>query len=248
MRAPSGPKPPRRRRRPLGRRIAAPRRPRARGLRTTPLVVGLAALLALAWAAASAPRVTAADIYRCVGADGSMHFSNAPTSNCFKRIIKVDRVRPDAPERAGGAAARGGPPAAIARYDGLIAEVAARHSLEPALIKAVIRAESNFDPHAISHKGAQGLMQLMPTTAARYGVADPFEPRANVEAGVRHLKMLLGLYDGDLRLALAAYNAGQPAVERYGRRVPPYPETQAYVQAVLNHLRAYGGAMLEARR
>lgn len=212
-----------------------------------PFVVGLAGLLALAWAAGAAPGVRAADIYRCVDADGSLHFSNAPTSSCFKRIIKVEKVEP---ARPGGPARVGKPvgsPAAVARYEGLIAEVAARHSVEPALVKAVIRAESNFDPRAVSRKGAQGLMQLMPETAARYGVRDPFEPAANVEAGVRHLKTLLVEY-GELELALAAYNAGEQAVERFGRRVPPYAETQAYIDAVLHHFRAYSGASLEARR
>ncbi len=210
-----------------------------------PFVVGLAGLLALAWTTGAAPGARAADIYRCVGADGALHFSNAPTSSCFKRIIKVDPGRPVGSGRVAGPAAAS--PAAVARYEGLIREVAARHSVEPALVKAVIRAESNFDPTAVSHKGAQGLMQLMPATAARYGVRDPFEPAANVEAGVRHLKMLLVEY-GDLKLALAAYNAGEEAVERFGRRVPPYAETQAYIDAVLHHFRAYGGGALEARR
>lgn len=203
------------------------------------LASGLAALAVLACLAGMAPRARAADIYRCVGEDGVAHFSNAPTSDCFQRIIKVQPAAP-----APGIV----PSAAVARYEGLIAETAARHSLRPALIKAVIRAESNFDPRAVSHRGAQGLMQLMPATVTRYRVADPFNPRANVDAGTRLLKSLLGVYDGDLSLALAAYNAGEEAVERYGRQVPPYPETRAYVEAVLRYLRTYGGAALEARR
>ncbi len=203
------------------------------------LASGLAALEILACLAGMAPRALAADIYRCVGEDGVAHFSNAPTSDCFQRIIKVQRAAP-----APGIV----PSAAVARYEALIAETAARHSLGPALIKAVIRAESNFDPQAVSHRGAQGLMQLMPATVTRYRVADPFNPRANVDAGTRHLKRLLGVYDGDLSLALAAYNAGEEAVERYGRQVPPYPETRAYVEVVLRYLRTYGGAALEARR
>jgi hypothetical protein len=215
---------------------------------------GLAALMALACLAGTAPRASGADIYRCVGGDGVAHFSNAPTSDCFQRII---RVEPERTSLLGGSAGSrraapvlggAGLSGAVARHEGLIAEMAARYSLGPALIKAVIQAESNFDPRAVSHRGAQGLMQLMPATVSRYRVADPFDPRANVDAGTRLLKSLLGVYDGDLSLALAAYNAGEEAVERYGRRVPPYPETRAYVEAVLHHLRTYGGAALEARR
>ncbi|HEX7125998.1 MAG TPA: transglycosylase SLT domain-containing protein [Thermodesulfobacteriota bacterium] len=191
---------------------------------------------------AALPSARAADIYRCIDADGVVHFSNAPTKDCFVRIIVVrpERSAPQPPPSA--------TQAGVAKYEPLIAEAAARHKVEPALIKAVIRAESNFDPRAISRKGAQGLMQLMPETASLYGLSDPFEPRANIEAGVRHLKRLLEKYDGDLRLALAAYNAGEQAVERYGRRIPPFPETQGYVRTVLRHHEAYGGAVRTASK
>jgi soluble lytic murein transglycosylase-like protein len=106
-------------------------------------------------------------------------------------------------------------------------------------VKAVIAAESNFDPEAISHRGAQGLMQLMPATAAALGVADPLQPTQNVQAGARYLRLMLDRY-GDLERALAAYNAGPSAVDRYGG-IPPYPETRDYVQRVLAYYRHYHG-------
>ena len=104
--------------------------------------------------------------------------------------------------------------------------------LDPRFVQAVIAVESNFNPRAVSRKGAAGLMQLMPETARRYGIDDPFDPMQNVSAGTRHLRILLDRYAGDLELTLAAYNAGETAVERHGG-VPPYPETQAYVKKVL---------------
>jgi soluble lytic murein transglycosylase-like protein len=114
-----------------------------------------------------------------------------------------------------------------------IAEAAAqRHGLDPALVLAVVSVESAFRPDAVSPKGAQGLMQLMPATAAALGVADPFDPEQNLEAGSRHLRELVAFYDGDLTRALAAYNAGPGAVSRH-RGVPPYRETREYVRKVL---------------
>jgi len=100
------------------------------------------------------------------------------------------------------------------------------------LIYAVIRQESGYDPYAVSHKGAKGLMQLMPATAKRFGVKDVFDPAENVQGGVKYLRQLLDRYDGDRRLALAAYNAGEGAVDRFGG-VPPYRETQDYVDRIV---------------
>jgi soluble lytic murein transglycosylase-like protein len=100
------------------------------------------------------------------------------------------------------------------------------------LIHAVIRQESGYDPYAVSHKGAKGLMQLMPATAKRFGVKDVFDPAENVQGGVKYLRQLLDRYDGDRRLALAAYNAGEGAVDRFGG-VPPYRETQDYVDRIV---------------
>jgi soluble lytic murein transglycosylase-like protein len=118
-------------------------------------------------------------------------------------------------------------------YGDEIAEAAGVWGVDPDLVRTVIEVESAFEPRAVSAKGAMGLMQLMPATARQYGVADPFDPRANIEAGTRHLRSLLDRFD--LSLALAAYNAGAGAVERFGG-VPPYRETKAYVQRVIARL------------
>lgn len=121
------------------------------------------------------------------------------------------------------------------RYTDLIAEVAAEHNLDPQLIQAIVSVESAYRHDAISEKGAIGLMQLMPATAADYGKYALMEPRENLEAGITHLGGLLQRFNGRLDLALAGYNAGEGAVKRHGNTIPPYPETQLYVQKVLNH-------------
>jgi len=113
----------------------------------------------------------------------------------------------------------------------IVEEIAHKYSLEPTLIHSIIKIESNYDPWAISPKGAIGLMQLMPTTAAQYGVRDIFDPRENIEGGVRYLKDLIRLYQGRTDLVLAAYNAGQEAVKKFGG-IPPYPETINYIEKV----------------
>ncbi|MGE3191426.1 MAG: lytic transglycosylase domain-containing protein, partial [Vicinamibacterales bacterium] len=115
-------------------------------------------------------------------------------------------------------------------YADLIADVAASYEVDPRLVHAVVAVESNYEARARSPKGAKGLMQLMPATARQYAVADPYDPAANLDAGVRHLKDLLSRLD--LSLALAAYNAGEGAVRRY-HGIPPFPETRSYVQRVL---------------
>jgi soluble lytic murein transglycosylase-like protein len=118
-------------------------------------------------------------------------------------------------------------------YAALIDEIASRYAVSAKLVEAVIRVESGFNPRAVSPRGALGLMQLMPATAAQLGVRDVFNERENVDSGVRHLRNLIDKYRDDLRLALAAYNAGAEAVARYGG-IPPYAETQSYVRRVLN--------------
>jgi soluble lytic murein transglycosylase-like protein len=114
----------------------------------------------------------------------------------------------------------------------IIREAAKRYSVDADLITSVIAAESNFDPKAVSRKDARGLMQLLPSTAARLGVKNIFDPEENIDAGTRYLSQLLGLYKNDLALALAAYNAGPERVQQYGRHVPPFPETVSYVRRV----------------
>ena len=125
-------------------------------------------------------------------------------------------------------------------YDAMIVEAAQANNVPPALVKAVARAESGFDPNAVSRAGAQGLMQLMPTTAAGLGVTDPFDPRQNLMGGAKFLRGLLDRFNGDTSKALAGYNAGPGAVEKYGG-IPPFAETQAYVPKVLGFVEAYGG-------
>ena len=124
------------------------------------------------------------------------------------------------------------------RFEALIQEAAARHEVDVHLVKAIIRAESYFDPNATSRVGASGLMQLMPATARQYGVTDLYSPPQNIEAGVRHLKYLLQRYPHDLSHAIAAYNAGENAVDRY-QGIPPYRETRDYVKKVLKFYASY---------
>lgn len=119
--------------------------------------------------------------------------------------------------------------------DDHIKEVAARHGVRADLVAAVIEAESDFNPRAVSRRGARGLMQLMPKTAKRLGVADPFDPKENIEAGVKHLRAMMDRFDNNIPLALAAYNAGEVAVIKY-RGVPPYRETRAYVKRIMKKL------------
>ncbi|MCA1616007.1 MAG: lytic transglycosylase domain-containing protein, partial [Acidobacteria bacterium] len=119
-----------------------------------------------------------------------------------------------------------------AKVDAFIASSGTRHGVDPVLLYAIMHRESAFKKRALSHKGARGLMQLMPGTAARFGVRDIFDPAQNIEGGARYMSWLLRRFDGDVRLALAGYNAGEGAVDKYGRRVPPYRETQEYVRRI----------------
>ena len=156
-----------------------------------------------------------ADILQYRGAEGRLYFTNIP---------HIPPAQPSAPPPAANAAPY--------RTLGLVHALARQYDIEPRLIQAIITVESNFNPQAVSRVGAQGLMQLMPDTAARYQVSDPFNPHANIEGGIRYLKDLLRLFPGDLQRVLAAYNAGEQAVQQYGG-IPPYPETRRYVERVL---------------
>jgi len=122
-----------------------------------------------------------------------------------------------------------------AKLDGLITAAAARYRLDPRLMVAIMRQESSFNPRAVSYKGARGLMQLMPATAARFGVRDIMDPAQNIEGGAQYLRFLLDTFNGNVELALAGYNAGENAVARYGNRIPPYRETVDYVQRISAH-------------
>ncbi len=167
-------------------------------------------------------------IYTFVDSRGVTHFSNVPNDPRYVAILRSRRdLKPNqrVPQYVG--------------YDGLILLTARQHGVSPALVKAVIAAESRFDTDAVSGKGAQGLMQLMPTTASKLGVADPFSADQNVRGGVRYLREMLDRY-GDMGRALAAYNAGPSAVDHY-RGIPPYPETRAYVRRVMTYYRHYNG-------
>lgn len=190
--------------------------------------VAVAAVL-IALFGGALPPATRGDIYWFQDEQGVVHMSNVPVDQRF-RFKERERVDREIKVLAGRP---------LKRYDGLIDKVARAEGLDTALLRAVVATESNFDPDAISKKGALGLMQLMPETARRMGVTDPFHPAENLEAGARHLRRLIDRYRGELTLALSAYNAGERAVDRY-KGIPPFPETQNYVQKVL---KAYGKEM-----
>jgi soluble lytic murein transglycosylase len=165
-------------------------------------------------------------IYAYTDDKGVTHYTNRPLGDRrFEKVRFRNERRVYRPTRNTGA------------YDELIDAAASAYRLPPALVKAVIAAESAFDAEAVSRKGAQGLMQLMPQTAAELGVDDPLEPSSNVHGGAGYLRAMIDRY-GDLSRALAAYNAGPSAVDRYGG-VPPYRETRDYVDRVLTYYRSY---------
>lgn len=177
---------------------------------------------------AQAPRY--ADIYKRVDAYGRVFYTDSPEKGMGFRLIIRGRpktYRHDLKYMAGNKL----------KFDDLIAKAAARHQMDPKLLHAVIQAESAYNPHAVSSAGAVGLMQLMPDTAKRYGVTDRHDAEQNIEGGARYLKDLLGMFNSNLKLAVAGYNAGEGAVMKYNYTVPPYRETQDYVQHVL---RLYG--------
>ncbi len=204
-----------------------------------------ALVLAVATAFAGAAR---ADIYGHVDEDGEIHLANHPTSDGFEVWAQSPRERARQPEAGGDApaAVRVEPLAAMrARYHPMVQEAARTYELEPALLHAVISVESAYNPNAKSRKGASGLMQLMPDTARRYGVADIFDPVQNIRGGARYLRDLLRMFNNDMKLALAAYNAGENAVVRHGK-IPPYQETVAYVPKVLAFYKKLGALKLDS--
>jgi soluble lytic murein transglycosylase-like protein len=180
----------------------------------------------------------AADIYAFVDARGEWHLSNVPADERYRRLDPPSPAAAPNERRALGAAAGDRRP-----YGAVVSDVAARYGVEAALLHAVISVESGYNPKAVSRRGAAGLMQLMPQTAQRYGVGNVFDPAENIRAGALYLVELLRLFDNDVRLALAAYNAGEGAVLKYGKRIPPYPETVAYVPRVLEFYRKFQPSM-----
>jgi soluble lytic murein transglycosylase-like protein len=154
-----------------------------------------------------------ADIYKYVDDNGVIHFTNVPSGKGYTNILRENK------------------PQINGEYDHIISNKSYKYNIEPAIIKAVITAESNWDPRAVSRKGAIGLMQLMPTTAEDMRVINPFDPEENIEGGTRYLRHLLNRFNGDLDLALAAYNAGPARVEKSGG-IPAIPETIQYIKKV----------------
>lgn len=172
-----------------------------------------------------------AGIYSFSDASGVIHFTNKPSTPRYadmKRVSympesSVRRTRPVNPER----------------FNPLIEQAAREHQIDQGLLHAVITVESGYDPHAVSRRGAVGLMQLMPQTARRYGVRNMYDPAQNIQGGARYLRELMGKFNNDLSLTLAAYNAGEDAVAQYGNRIPPFRETRSYVPRVLDQYRLY---------
>jgi len=176
----------------------------------------------------------ASDIYKYEDDEGVLHFTDAPTDHRFKifmRDIKKDR-RLRTTFRLTGCVANS------AEFDPIINSCALEFGVDRSLVKAVIHAESGYDPNAVSAKGASGLMQLMPKTAKSLKVANTFDPADNIRGGVRYLKFLLNTFRGDETLALAAYNAGLSRVAQY-KGVPPYEETRNYVAKVMQYRKSY---------
>lgn len=177
------------------------------------------------------------EIFMYRDARGRLHFSNAPAAPGYRKYTPP-RVASGRGMRFLGRRESVSSKARRKALEPLIMEISKRHRIDPNLVKAVIRTESNFVPYARSPKGAVGLMQLMPATARQHKVWRVYDPRENIEGGVRHLRLLLDQYNGNVRLALAAYNAGGGAVSRHGG-VPPYRETIEYLQRVLSYREAY---------
>lgn len=191
---------------------------------------------ALAMFAFSIP--AAADIYRYTDGKGVVHFSNVPDNRQYKLVVATQSAGNNPVETSSSA------PLQVSRAGkerfGPIVEDAARiHQVDPALLHAVITAESGYNPAVVSPKGAVGLMQLMPETARRYGVENSFDPVQNINGGTKYLSDLLQMFNNNIELAVAAYNAGENAVIRYGYSIPPYRETLAYVPKVLKLQKKY---------
>jgi len=172
-----------------------------------------------------------ADVYVYKDKNGVLTFTNVPNHSGYRRVLR-ETSNPTSSSTA----------VFNASYDALIRTASGRYNIDADLVRAVIKAESDFNAAARSQKGAMGLMQLMPDTARLHNVSDAYNPGENVEGGVRHLRMLLDRYEGDLELSLAAYNAGSAAVEKH-RGIPPFAETRDYVRRVLRFYDSYRGGL-----
>jgi soluble lytic murein transglycosylase-like protein len=179
------------------------------------------------------PGLSSAGIYKYVDENGTIHFTNCPRDPKFKLYIRESKEDVGDENNSSSSYINDSN-----QYDSLISEFSKKYQVDFALIKAIIRTESAFNPFAISRKGAKGLMQLMPETASRMNVSNIFNPRENIEGGVRHFRYLLSLFNDDLRLSLAAYNAGENIVAEL-RSIPPYRETVDYVRKVLSYYQSY---------
>jgi soluble lytic murein transglycosylase-like protein len=182
-----------------------------------------------------------ADVYAYTAADGTVSLSNVPADARYEVLIASQQADVAAAPAAKPTKPRPGL-AGNTRYDRMIEDVSRTYGLESALLHAVIAVESSYNPKAVSNKGAAGLMQLMPGTAKRYGVADAFDPAQNLGGGARYLRDLLEMFDSDVSLALAAFNAGENAVKKHGNNIPPYRETLRYVPRVLDYYQRYRAA------
>jgi len=189
------------------------------------LVAGLLRLVLISLAAFAVAAPTSAQIYSWKDGNGNLVLSDQPKDGATPHVY-------DVPKAAHVRATNYVPPTRSHRYDALIVDHANRNNVRPDLVRAVIQVESAYNSTAVSPKGAMGLMQLMPATAREFNVGNPFDPRENIRAGVAYLRRLLDRYNNNEELALAAYNAGPGAVDRYGEQVPPYRETRNYVSKV----------------
>ena len=180
----------------------------------------------------------AAEIYAFTTDDGSVSLSNVPVDIRYTMLMsdeaQLPGLTPRSEQRKGhrNLAAKG-------RFDQVVEQTALTYGLESALLHAVISVESGYNPTAVSPKGASGLMQLMPNTALRYGVTNALDPVQNLQGGAKYLRDLLKLFNSDLKLVLAAYNAGENAVARYGNQIPPFRETTGYVPKVMAYYQQY---------
>jgi transglycosylase-like protein with SLT domain/uncharacterized protein DUF4124 len=192
-----------------------------------------------------------ADIYQYTDDNGVIHFSDvgAGSGKKYRKIKTEPRSSQEksAPRTTSPSAkSSSGKPMSIPRsYYEIINNACDRHGVDPALVHAIVKVESDFNPNAMSRKGAMGLMQLMPQTALDYNVRNSFNPGENIDGGVKYLRYLIDRYDGNLSLALAAYNSGETAVKKWGT-IPPFPETQNYVQRILKLYNGSGSAITPA--